>query len=109
MAVNGKIKMAFNMIFFLSTLFSAGGLLGPKRDQWLQVKNEIEVITDNWATLMTTCLSMIAQRENCVNVLVTTTQLVPALSKVLLFGLGGVFPIENVYSATKIGKLNFNL
>lgn len=43
-------------------------------------------------------------RPNCVNVLVTTTQLVPALAKVLLYGLGGVFSIENVYSATKIGK-----
>lgn len=34
----------------------------------------------------------------------TQTQLVPALSKLLLFGLSGVFDIENVYSATKIGK-----
>ncbi|KZS06546.1 putative Eyes absent [Daphnia magna] len=41
---------------------------------------------------------------NCVNVLVTTTQLVPALAKVALYGLGGVFAIENIYSATKIGK-----
>ena len=38
------------------------------------------------------------------NVLVTTTQLVPALAKVLLYGLGEVFPIENIYSATKIDK-----
>lgn len=43
-------------------------------------------------------------RENCVNVLVTTTQLVPALAKVLLFGLGGVFPIDHIYSATKTGQ-----
>lgn len=50
---------------------------------------------------------MIAQRENCVNVLVTTTQLVPALAKVLLFNLGGVFPIENIYSATKTGEFIF--
>uniref|UniRef100_A0A669CSJ0 Eyes absent homolog n=1 Tax=Oreochromis niloticus TaxID=8128 RepID=A0A669CSJ0_ORENI len=41
---------------------------------------------------------------NCVNVLVTTTQLIPALSKVLLYGLGSAFPIENIYSATKTGK-----
>lgn len=27
----------------------------------------------------------------------------PALAKVLLYGLGEVFPIENIYSATKIG------
>lgn len=28
----------------------------------------------------------------------------PALAKVVLYGLGGVFDIENIYSATKIGK-----
>jgi hypothetical protein len=43
-------------------------------------------------------------RKNCINVLVTTCQLVPALSKVLLYGLGNVFDIENIYSATKIGR-----
>lgn len=49
------------------------------------------------------CLSHVS-RKNCINVLVTTCQLVPALSKVILYGLGGVFDIENIYSATKIGK-----
>ncbi|KTG38123.1 hypothetical protein cypCar_00042598 [Cyprinus carpio] len=43
-------------------------------------------------------------KGRCMNVLVTTTQLVPALAKVLLYGLGDAFPIENIYSATKIGK-----
>lgn len=52
------------------------------------------------------CLNTIAARTSHVNVLVTTTQLVPALAKVLLFGLGGVFPVENIYSATKIGRIN---
>ena len=47
---------------------------------------------------------LILNRKNCINVLVTTCQLVPALSKVILYGLGGVFDIENIYSATKIGK-----
>lgn len=50
------------------------------------------------------CLSLLF-RGKCMNVLVTTTQLVPALAKVLLYGLGDVFPIENIYSATKIGRL----
>ena len=36
--------------------------------------------------------------------LATTTQLVPALAKLFLYGLGEVFSIDNVYSATKIGK-----
>lgn len=75
-----------------------------KRDQWLQVRSEIEAATDNWSALIMKCLSMIAQRENCVNVLVTTTQLVHSLAKVMLFGLGQIFPIENIYSATKLGK-----
>lgn len=50
------------------------------------------------------CLFYSTDRGKCMNVLVTTTQLVPALAKVLLYGLGDVFPIENIYSATKIGK-----
>ncbi|CAD7086251.1 unnamed protein product [Hermetia illucens] len=95
-----KIKDTYNMY-----RNNVGGLLGqPKRDQWLQVRSEIEVATDNWASLATKCLNMIAQRENCVNVLVTTTQLAPALAKVLLFGLGQIFSIENIYSAHKVGQ-----
>lgn len=92
------------MYLLLLAMFSVGGLLGPRRDQWLQVKHEIEIMTDNWATLVTSCLNLIAQRENCVNVLVTTTQLVPAVAKVMLFGLSGVFPVENIYSTNKIGE-----
>ncbi|XP_044577134.1 eyes absent homolog 4 isoform X2 [Cotesia glomerata] len=83
---------------------NVGGLLGAKRESWLQLRSEIELLTDNWLTSAVKCLSLISKRSHCVNILVTTTQLVPALSKVLLFGLGGLFPIENIYSATKIGK-----
>lgn len=36
--------------------------------------------------------------------MVTTTQLVPAIAKCMLYELGPVFNIDNVYSATKIGK-----
>lgn len=89
----------------LGGICSVGGLLGQhKRDQWLQIRGEIESATDSWAALVMKCLGVIAQRDNCVNVLVTTTQLVPALAKVMLFGLGQIFPIDNIYSATKLGK-----
>ncbi|KAF3834320.1 hypothetical protein F7725_025524 [Dissostichus mawsoni] len=65
---------------------NVGGLLSPlKGELLLRLQSEIE-------------------NGKCMNVLVTTTQLVPALAKVLLYGLGDVFPIENIYSATKIGK-----
>ncbi|XP_061097856.1 eyes absent homolog 4 isoform X6 [Conger conger] len=84
---------------------NVGGLLGPaKRDAWLQLRAEVEGLTDSWLTNALKSLSIISSRSNCVNVLVTTTQLIPALAKVLLYSLGAAFPIENIYSATKIGK-----
>ncbi|XP_020293036.1 developmental protein eyes absent [Pseudomyrmex gracilis] len=83
---------------------NVGGLLGAKREQWMQLRTELEVLTDNWLTSAVKCLNIINKRSHCINILVTTTQLVPALSKVLLFGIGGTFPIENIYSAAKIGK-----
>ncbi|KAG8582750.1 hypothetical protein GDO81_008186 [Engystomops pustulosus] len=84
---------------------NVGGLFGPaKREAWLQLRADLEVLTDSWLSNALKSLSLISTRSNSVNVLVTTTQLIPALSKVLLYSLGGVFPIENIYSATKIGK-----
>ncbi|XP_069507399.1 eyes absent homolog 2 [Ambystoma mexicanum] len=86
---------------------NVGGLIGaPKREAWLQLRAEMEALTDLWLTHAVKALNLIHSRPNCVNVLVTTTQLIPALAKVLLYGLGTVFPIENIYSATKTGKEN---
>ncbi|MBN3301925.1 EYA3 protein, partial [Amia calva] len=82
-----------------------GGLLTPmKRELLTSLQAEVESVTDSWLGTAMKSLLMIQARGKCVNVLVTTTQLVPALAKVLLYGLGDVFPIENIYSATKIGK-----
>uniref|UniRef100_A0A671S855 Eyes absent homolog n=1 Tax=Sinocyclocheilus anshuiensis TaxID=1608454 RepID=A0A671S855_9TELE len=87
---------------------NVGGLLGPaKREAWLQLRAEVEALTDSWLTSALKSLSIISSRSNCVNVLVTTTQLIPALAKVLLYSLGSVFPIENIYSATKIGEFRY--
>nr|XP_053652509.1 eyes absent homolog 1-like isoform X6 [Cherax quadricarinatus] len=95
-----KIKELFN-----SCRNNSGSLLDPEnREKWHRVRQDIETLTDSWLTESMKCLQLIASRPNCVNVLVTTTQLVPALAKVLLYGLGSVFPIENIYSATKVGK-----
>lgn len=90
--------------FKIDILLFVSGLLGPaKREDWLQVRSEIEVVTDNWLTLSMKCLTLINSRSNCINILVTDTKLVLAVVKVLLFGLGGVFPIENIYSSFKTG------
>ncbi|XP_060113885.1 eyes absent homolog 3 isoform X1 [Heteronotia binoei] len=84
---------------------NVGALLSPEKKEALQrLREDIEVLTDNWLGTALKSLLLIQSRKNCVNVLITTTQLVPALAKVLLYGLGEVFPIENIYSATKIGK-----
>uniref|UniRef100_A0A8C5HS81 Eyes absent homolog n=1 Tax=Gouania willdenowi TaxID=441366 RepID=A0A8C5HS81_GOUWI len=84
---------------------NVGGLLSPmKRDLLVRLQSEIEIVTDAWLNTALKSLLLIQSRGKCINVLVTTTQLVPALAKVLLYGLGDVFPIENIYSATKIGK-----
>jgi len=80
-------------------------LIGQEKyEQLLQLRLDMENLTGSWVTLALKALNIIKQRKNCINVLVTTCQLVPALSKVLLYGLGNVFDIENIYSATKIGR-----
>ena len=99
-----------------------GGLLGAnKREEWVTLTSDLETSTDQWLNLALKCLQLIQGRPDCVNVIVTQvsfivvvrtviilifpqTQLVAALTKILLFGLGPLFPVENVYSATKIGK-----
>ena len=50
---------------------------------------------------------MIPCRNNCVNILVTSSQLVPTISKTLLYGLSGAFEIDNIYSAAKIGEARY--
>ncbi|XP_066530560.1 eyes absent homolog 3 isoform X2 [Hoplias malabaricus] len=84
---------------------NVGALLSPmKRDLLLRVRAEIETVTDGWLGTAIKSLLLIQSRGRCMNVLVTTTQLVPALAKVLLYGLGDIFPVDSIYSATKIGK-----
>uniref|UniRef100_A0A8C6U9A3 Eyes absent homolog n=1 Tax=Neogobius melanostomus TaxID=47308 RepID=A0A8C6U9A3_9GOBI len=100
-----KLAFRYRRVKEMYMLLYIAGLLGPaKRDAWLQLRAEVEALTDSWLTHALKSLSIISSRSNCVNVLVTTTQLIPALAKVLLYSLGSVFPVENIYSATKIGK-----
>ena len=83
---------------------NVGGLLGAaRREHWLNLRTEIELQTDHWLTLAVKCLNLIGKRSHCANILVASDQLIIALSKVLLFGLGGIFPIENIYSSSKTG------
>ena len=90
----------------------------------MALRSDLETQTDGWLALALKCLQLIESRTDCVNVIVTQTQvshlrmhdrwsisshftffqLVAALTKILLFGLGPLFPVENVYAAAKLGK-----
>ena len=117
-----KSSISFHFLTRFSSGNNVGGLLGAnKREEWVTLTSDLETSTDQWLNLALKCLQLIQGRPDCVNVIVTQvffivvgrtvvtlifpqTQLVAALTKILLFGLGPLFPVENVYSATKIGK-----
>lgn len=73
-------------------------------ERWLRLRCEIEQFTGSWTALAKRALSNISHRADCVNLLVTSTHLIPAIAKLMLFGLNNVLRIENVYSAAKSGK-----
>ena len=52
------------------------------------------------------CLSAVSNRDDVsANVIVTNSQLIAALVKLLLNGLAKFFPVQNVYSSSKVGKV----
>lgn len=52
----------------VTVYFAFLGLLGPgKRDLWLQLRSEIETMTDNWLTLAIKCLTLINSRWDNLN------------------------------------------
>lgn len=56
---NNKVFICLNWSSFLRT----SGVTGPqKRDQWVQLRQEIESLTDNWLTLALKSLSIINSR-----------------------------------------------
>ncbi|KAK4475717.1 hypothetical protein MN116_000981 [Schistosoma mekongi] len=82
-------------------------LLGySKANQWINLRNNLDILTDHWLSLAIKATEKIINRDDSVNILVTTTQFIPSLAKILLYGYGNSFHIENIYSATKIGKEN---
>ena len=54
---------------------NVGGLLGSgKREEWTSLQSELETGTDQWLNLALKCLNLIESRPECVNVIVTQTQ-----------------------------------
>ncbi|VDH89645.1 eyes absent homolog 1 [Mytilus galloprovincialis] len=75
-----------------------------KRQQWSNVKQNMEALRDKVLSEAITSLQIINSRSSCVNILYTTSHLIPALAHVLLFQMGNIFKIENIYSTANIGK-----
>ncbi|XP_063433532.1 eyes absent homolog 1-like isoform X1 [Mytilus trossulus] len=75
-----------------------------KRQQWSNVKQNMEALRDKGLSEAITSLQIINSRSSCVNILYTTSHLIPALAHVLLFQMGNIFKIENIYSTANIGK-----
>ncbi|XP_039271941.2 protein phosphatase EYA1-like [Styela clava] len=71
---------------------------------WSKLLTYMDILTESWRHLAIKSLALIHERSYGINILVTTTQLVPTLAKLMLYGLAKYFPIDHVYSATDIGK-----
>lgn len=57
------ISMLFSYWYSIKLCILFAGVIGPqKRDQWLQLRQEIEALTDNWLTLALKSLSIINAR-----------------------------------------------
>ena len=68
------------------------------------MRDEINRFTNDWIEYGQKCLKAVLQRPRSINILVADDQLNVTLSKLLAFGLGPLFPIENIYSSKKIGR-----
>eukprot|EP00123_Amoebidium_parasiticum_P015552 comp23029_c1_seq2/m.36803 comp23029_c1_seq2/g.36803 ORF comp23029_c1_seq2/g.36803 comp23029_c1_seq2/m.36803 type:complete len:193 (-) comp23029_c1_seq2:625-1203(-) len=82
-------------------------LMPPRlHKKWLAMFEDIDAFTDGWPTVSGLVLQAATQSDNnSINVIVTTTELLPALAKVLLFRLGEYFPPDLIYSSKPAGKL----
>ncbi|EEY57669.1 eyes absent family protein [Phytophthora infestans T30-4] len=74
--------------------------LHDTNSEWFAIHGALVAAIDNFSTGW---LHEARQVEN-VNVLVTNTQLVPALCKCLIYQLDAFFPIDRVYSSAKVRK-----
>lgn len=65
-------------------------------EQLTRLRAELEHFTDAWLSSAARALRAISTRDRprSVNVLVTNSQLVPAIAKILLYGLGDLFDVR---------------
>ena len=80
-------------------------LLNPQIKEALdKAHSDINIITENWMTVAYNCLTMISKRPKNKNIIVSSSQLIHTLSKLLVHKISKFFDIKDIYSASKIGK-----
>ncbi|BHF76285.1 Eyes absent 1 [Sparganum proliferum] len=83
----------------------APNLLGStKAEFWTRLSGEVDQLTRGWRNRLRHILEVISARSTCRNVLISSSPLLLTFTRLLLYGLGTVFPARNVYAANKVGK-----
>lgn len=81
---------------------------GPSLDEWKQIQELVDAIdafTDGWISTARSVLKTLNDDDDsAVHLIVTNSQLVPALCKCILYRFNQMIPAQNVYSSAHVGK-----
>lgn len=109
-----ELKLRYAHIRAIYERLSAVDFLDDRESEWFAIREALVASIDHfstgWLGEARQILQMIARESESssgggdLNVLVTNTQLAPALCKCLIYQLDSFFPIELVYSSSKLHK-----
>eukprot|EP01117_Protostelium_nocturnum_P005959 TRINITY_DN2144_c0_g1_i1.p1 TRINITY_DN2144_c0_g1~~TRINITY_DN2144_c0_g1_i1.p1 ORF type:complete len:618 (+),score=156.85 TRINITY_DN2144_c0_g1_i1:281-2134(+) len=66
---------------------------------------EIDQFTERWLTTGKDILSLLSSKEDAINVVVTSGNIVAAVAKMIIYQLSPYVPFSNLYCSKNIGKL----
>lgn len=107
-----ELKLRYAHIRAVYERLSAVDFLDDRESEWFAIREALVASIDHfstgWLAEARQILQLIAREGESssgdLNVLVTNTQLAPALCKCLIYQLDSFFPIELVYSSSKLHK-----
>eukprot|EP01134_Creolimax_fragrantissima_P006957 CFRG6957T1 len=71
---------------------------------WMRTYDSIDEFSEGWMSVAIMVLELISKRNDTVNVMVTSSQLIPAISKTILFNLSKYFAFDCIYTSRSQGK-----
>lgn len=75
---------------------------------WIEILNDMEKSTGMWRDHTKTVLSHL-KKKNVRNIIVTASELVPAIAKLILWDLSDYFDIDDIYSSARRSKTDLFL